>query len=134
MHIEWGPKYAVGIGIIDQQHKETIRLFNALDDVAAAGGPEEAIRRVVEEIRKHLYFHINTEERFFDQFNYEHADVHKAAHRSLLVGYEQVTALYATEPKRVCDGLIPVMREWLELHTAIHDRQYVDCFLRNGLT
>src|SRR5689334_7181590 len=111
MHIQWGPIYQVHIKIIDEQHKKTVDLFNTLNDVAEAaliGSDEVAITNsLVEEIVAHLKFHIGTEEHYFDEFQYEHAQEHKKAHREFISGVGNVLAMYKDDPNKMATNLIP---------------------------
>ena len=133
MHIEWGEQFSVHVAVIDEQHRETIRLFNLLDDIAAGQRPLVELASIVDATVAHLKHHIATEEHYFDEFGYEHAGEHKLAHRSFLAGMQKVLDAYRYEPVRVINNVMPLMRAWLEVHTALHDKKYADCFHQHGL-
>lgn len=133
MHIIWGPQFEVHVKILDDQHKETIRFFNVLDDYATGGGTREEIQTVIASALNHLDFHIATEEHYFDQWGYEHAAEHKEAHRVFMRQVRQVAELYRDQPEKIVANFMPVFRLWLEDHTAIYDKKYEGFFHAHGM-
>ena len=133
MHIEWGPRFQVHVKILDEQHQETIRLFNLLDDAAATKAQQEEVTAIIGKALNHLHFHCATEEHYFDEFRYGEAAEHKVAHRAFLASVGQVLKLYEWYPEKILENVMPLMRAWLEEHTALYDTRYTEFFHAHGL-
>lgn len=122
---QWTPDLEVGMGSIDQQHKE---LFSRVNDLLAAvvtdGGRDE-VRRLLDFLADYMNKHFASEEAFMKRFQYPAAEQHYAQHddfrrrvttlRALVEKQTPSTMLVLSVRTQVCD--------WLVDHVAKVDKQ-----------
>lgn len=136
MPIPWDKEYSVNVVEIDDQHKYFIGLMNELYDVMLTKNSNKKIQEVFEKLVLYANVHFATEEKYFDQFNYELADEHKREHKKLTIKIEEFKNLYQEKPQdtfEITKDLIDFLENWLVDHLANQDKKYVECFNKNGL-
>jgi len=79
--MEWKDEFSVGVAIIDQDHKELLRIVNALSE-ALAKGPQPA-GRICDELIEHTLAHFTREEHWFKPLGYPGAEQHRRMHQKL---------------------------------------------------
>jgi hemerythrin len=135
MSINWKEDYSVGVKEIDIQHHNFVSLMNKTYDAVYKNESKEKIVQILDELFSHAQNHFQTEERYFDKFNYPLKDEHKNVHNTLL---GQIPSLkksinesedYAKEVLKLIDFL----ENWLVEHMLIHDKKYSEFFNQNGL-
>ena len=125
--VNWNEKYLTGIGLIDDQHKELVKLINQLFK-ACLGGNEsldtvfkETMSRMVEYVR----FHCTLEIEMLARIKYpEYAD-HKKQHDSLVQMILDAAQEYNGGKNFVPHQFVRSLRDWLCGHIAISDKKYV---------
>lgn len=131
--IEWSDKYSVGVEMFDDQHKVFFGIINDLYASIIERKEREVLGDIFDQLLKYMDFHFETEERYFDEFHYEHATEHREAHQRLTERLLELRARWETgtldNPYEVLDFL----EDWLVEHIMGMDRQYHDCFLAHGL-
>ena len=121
----WSDAYSVNFELIDNQHKELVRMTNALFDGCKKGRTAadvafiQTIRGAVEYAQTHFF----TEEKYMKLASYPDFDTHKKEHDSFVS--EVVNAV-----KNFEDGnsepihLARFLKKWLLTHIAHSDKQY----------
>jgi hemerythrin len=80
MKFEWTPDMSVGIGEIDAQHREFIRLMSDLpDELSESYDAKKAVELVVF-LESYADRHFTTEEMFMSAYSYPAFGAHKALH------------------------------------------------------
>jgi hemerythrin-like metal-binding protein len=131
--IEWSKKYSVGVEMFDEQHKVFFGIINDLYASIMERKEREVLGDIFEQLLKYTDFHFESEERYFDEFHYEHAVEHKEAHRLLT---ERLLALKTRWDEGALDNpyeLLDFLEDWLVEHIMGMDRQYHECFHAHGL-
>ncbi len=124
----WNRQLVTGLGPIDDQHKELVRLINELYAAmkAKAGATESG--RILEELADYTKYHFGFEEEMFAKHNYPEASGHKVAHQDLV---EKVVA-FNNDFKRGKAGLsmelMDFLADWLKKHIMKTDMAYVPFF------
>lgn len=123
--VVWSDDYSVNFEVIDNQHKELVRMTNVLFDGCKKGHTAadvafiQTIRGAVEYAQTHFY----TEEKYMKTANYPDLAIHKKEH-DLFVA-EVVKAVDNFE-----DGnsepilLARFLKNWLLTHIARSDKKY----------
>jgi hemerythrin len=130
--IEWEEKYSVGIELIDNQHKVFIGILNDLYSAIINKKELSVLDDIFSQLVAYTHFHFQTEERYFDEFDYEGAEAHKIAHRALS---DQVVAMqqkYDDVMKNPFE-LMDFLEDWLIEHIMGMDKLYSQCFKEHGL-
>jgi hemerythrin len=123
--VVWKDEYSVNFEVIDNQHKELVRMTDALFTGCKMGSTAadmafiQTIRSAVEYAQTHFF----TEEKYMKAANYPNFDAHKKEH-DLFVA-EVVNAV-----KNFEDGnsepilLARFLKQWLLTHIAQSDKKY----------
>jgi len=133
MEILWKDEYSVGVKEIDDQHKHFIFIANAFYDAILANKGREELTALFQEISDYADEHFATEEKYFDQFNYEEADMHKLKHQEMR---NEIKNLRNQEVGNKIDfdgNIVYFIRDWLDDHLKNTDQKYKKCFKEHGL-
>jgi len=132
-HIKWNNKYCMGISIIDEEHKELIGILNKTIDAKEHSDNKEELKEVLEEMTKFALEHFETEEAYMKEFNYPdykyHSEEHYAFFTKTIAYFDRVV----NGDYHISNELIEYLKQWIVHHIQGSDRQYIDCFKRNGL-
>lgn len=118
----WTEDYRVNVGVIDEQHQKLFDLVNSLHD--SLSGDRASIVKHLDETTQFVLDHFATEERFMEQNNYPDYAAHKEFHDKLV---EQVAALQAkvqAGEAEVTEDVTAFVRDWLQHHIPVIDKQY----------
>ena len=86
----WTNKYSLGIGIIDEQHHHFFDIVNRIYDMLEKKGDHrEEIITIVGELKEHAFYHLATEEKYFNQFAYSDIANHMKAHTAFRLKTEE---------------------------------------------
>lgn len=132
-HFKLGPEYVFGLAEIDSQHKYFVSILNRA--YASITNMEEptVFAEYLKEIKAYATKHFETEEKYFDKYNYSGAADHKFEHQKLK---EKVLAFEKDfNQGKINDFFVIVdfLENWLVDHLQIMDQKYVTCFKEHGL-
>jgi hemerythrin len=124
--VEWDDKYSVGIPLIDEQHKELIRLTNELyrgcltgDDTARAFF-FNAVRGAMDYVK----YHFSAEEKILENVNYPYLAEHKKAHEDFVLKMVEDVKSFQGGRKFVPNNFVRFLKDWILSHIAIVDTRY----------
>lgn len=126
--------YVLGIKEIDEQHNYFVGLLNEVYNVINKLKGIEQIGHVVDKAISYAGFHFATEEKYFDEFDYEFKEEHEEQHGIISARLGGLKNKFKGNEIAVAEELIDLMEDWLVEHIAVHDKKYVDCFHKHGLT
>ena len=131
--IEWDDKYSVGISMIDEEHKKLIDIINKAIFAKRHNDNPEEINEVLREMANYTHTHFATEEAYMKEFNYAGYKYHKEEHHD----FTKKTIAYLSKviqgDYQIANELIEYLKKWIVHHIQVTDRQYIDCFKKNGL-
>jgi len=119
--IEWDQSYSVGVAVLDGQHKELIRLINALENDQAVG---PVLDRLAVYVREHFY----AEERLMEIADYPALADHRVEHQNFkdwLAGARSEFERGALSPSDVAGTTRDYLTNWLLNHIKIVDKAYM---------
>jgi len=122
----WDDKYATGITLIDNQHKELISLTNELfraclgGDIVVQGVFKETMGRMVDYVR----FHFGAEQDILQRINYPDYQEHKKQHDTLVRQILETVKDYNEGKKLVPNQFVRTLRDWILSHIAHYDKLY----------
>lgn len=130
--LEWKSEYSVGVEMIDEQHKMFISIMNDLYVAITEKKEKNILDDVFKQLVAYTQFHFQTEERYFDEFDYEGATEHKAAHKRLC---DQIVVLQNKGDALMENPfeLMDFLEDWLIEHIIGMDKLYGPCFNQHGL-
>ena len=124
--VTWDEKYATGVVLIDNQHKELIELINQLHNACLAGGEtvgttfKEAMSRMVEYVR----FHFGTEQELLQRIKFPDIHNHKKQHAALIKSILEAAKDYSNGKKYVPNTFVRTLKDWVLGHIAVYDKAY----------
>jgi hemerythrin len=131
--IEWNDSLKVGIGTIDREHKELVKLTNDLNDAMKSGKAKMVLSDIIGSLAKYTITHFADEEQYFDRFGYPEKAAHKRQHADFV-------GKVAGFQKELEDGKIALsievvnfLAQWLKNHICGDDRAYVPFLVEHGL-
>jgi hemerythrin len=124
--IEWDDRYLVNIPLMDEQHKELIRLTNDLyqgclmGDEAARSYFIETIKSVVDYVGNHF----STEEKIMGNVNYPEFEAHKNQHEEFVKKVLEDVKSFRNGKKFVPNLFVRYLKDWILSHIAMEDKRY----------
>ena len=124
--IVWDEKYAVGIKLIDNQHRQLVKLTNELHRDCIGRNTEietvfrEAMSRMVEYVR----FHFSAEQQLLERIKFPGYIDHKKRHEALIKDILDAAKDFNEGRKFVPNNFVRTLRDWIFSHIAIYDKVY----------
>ena len=133
MSIQWEEKYSVGVKEIDEQHKRFIDILNSLYAAVYASETREKLEEILVNLIKYKNNHFETEEKYFDLYDYENSDEHKKEHQEITKRINEFYKQFKEKRADITLELMDFLENWLVDHVDQQDQKYVECFRKNGL-
>ena len=123
--MEWNEKMAVGVALLDADHKKLVALVNQLFDAIQSGKGNDVLGKVLDGLVEYTVVHFRHEEDFFAKSGYPASDAHKQEHEKLT---SQVLAIQAKfksgAPGTLTLEVMNFLRNWLINHIQGVDKKY----------
>ncbi|MDR1909863.1 MAG: bacteriohemerythrin [Spirochaetaceae bacterium] len=127
-YVAWDDKYSTGIQLLDDQHKELLRLTNELFANCQSGeeSANEAFRKIAHSTVDYVKYHFTAEEKIFEKIKYPFAAEHKKQHESFVKRVLEDVKKFEEGRHLIPHNFARFLKEWILTHIAVHDRQYAD--------
>jgi hemerythrin len=129
--VEWEDRYSVGIPLIDDQHKELIRLTNELykgclgGDVVAGAYFMTAIKGTVDYVK----YHFSAEEKLLENVKFPEFAEHKRQHEDFVKQILEDVQSFQDGKKFVPNVFVRFLKDWILSHIAVLDKRYATYIL-----
>lgn len=134
MEIKWKDEYSVGIKEIDEQHKYFITLLNDLYNAVCSSKDRNELDTLFQRLTEYAERHFATEEKYFDEFNYDGAAEHKLKHQEMRDNIKKIENQKSGNEIDFYGNIVYFLKDWLEDHLEKMDQEYEECFSKHGLT
>ena len=84
VQLEWNQEWESGNSVIDNQHRELVKLGNELVYAGFGGAAKEEIEARLDEFLNHVVHHFNCEELILNETNYSRAKEHSKIHKLII--------------------------------------------------
>jgi hemerythrin-like metal-binding protein len=132
--MKWNQSYSVGIEEIDRQHQKLIGMLAQLIKATDEKDSKSVVKDILDNLVEYTVYHFNTEERYFEQFDYENKVEHKAEHKT----FTDKVALFVNDYKEdrilLTADILMFLSNWIQNHIKGSDKLYTECFQANGLS
>ena len=125
-YLPWNPRYAVGVEVMDGQHRELLECINRLGDGLRSGRDFDELVEALRELVRYTEHHFATEERLMDELG-ARAERHRGEHRRLLDSLMRFTLRLDAEGVSQSAAFL---QDWLFRHIDEVDRPFA-AFLRS---
>ncbi len=131
--VEWNDNYSVNIEEIDMQHREFIKLINELLKSVANGTSKEIISSIFKDLTVYAAIHFETEEDYFEKFNYPESSFHKQQHKDIAEKIEEFKKRNE-EGREILDSeIVYFLISWFISHVMLIDKRFTKYLKENGL-
>jgi hemerythrin len=125
----WTKEYELDIKIFDNQHKHFFEIVNQVYDILDKNNKtREEIKKIIHELIEYGYMHLDTEEKYFKQFDYpdmiNHIEHHKMFKEKASVYLDKIEKNNTNLDDLALD-IANFSKEWLSNHILIEDKMYV---------
>lgn len=130
-YIKWEPKFALGIGYIDEQHKHLVELCNKLyyeimrNKENADGEWKDSVAGTLKECVDYVKVHFSCEEKLMLAVNYENYAGHKKRHDEFTQKVIETAGKFNTMTFVDAINLAKFLYDWILSHIAHEDKLYV---------
>jgi len=133
-NVEWSTEYNLGIEVIDQQHKKILVYLNELAEAIENGNTEEVLKKVVDNLVKYTYSHLEHEEKLFIEMGQDEFKAHVEEHNKFRKTISEMQDAVKTDGETVQPAveLHSMLYNWLFSHIQGTDKQYVPLFKKFG--
>ncbi|MDR1128795.1 MAG: bacteriohemerythrin [Treponema sp.] len=128
--VKWDDAYSVGVKLIDDQHKELIRMTNELSLGCQKGGSEAEIyfMKVIQGAVKYVKTHFTTEEIIMDRLKYPEYLEHKKQHEEFVAEVLKDVKAFEAGGKLVPLEFAQFLQKWVLNHIAKSDKRWGNFF------
>jgi hemerythrin len=134
MSAQWTPDMAVGVGVIDNQHKELFARFGKLLNAMSQGNGKDEMAATVKFLQDYVVTHFGTEETMMSRYAYPATAAHKAQHAEFVHDFMEVKRQLETSGAGPV-AMIATMKQlgaWLPKHIGGKDKQF-GAFLQTAM-
>jgi hemerythrin len=121
--IAWTPDLAVGVDLIDEQHKQLIEKMNELDRAVRHARGVPKIIKTLDFLIEYTDFHFGTEERNMVALGYPQYDYHKGQHTEFVTTLKNLELDFEEEgaTEALAESINTFMFNWLVNHIKTVD-------------
>lgn len=133
--ITWNEAYSLGVVEIDVQHKKMFSIINRLYSAMQAATEKTELAIILGELAAYADYHFSTEEKYFEEFDYDEKEAHIKAHNVYIDKVTEFLREYNSKENTAVLSvkILDFLKEWWTGHILGEDRGYVDCFHEHGL-
>jgi hemerythrin len=125
MPIQWEPRLALGVPLVDRQHRELIDALNAVVAAMAASRAREEVGPLLDFLGRYVATHFADEEQLMRSSRYPAAAAHQAEHAEFTAAFRGFAAEFARSGATtgLAIRLNGATCEWLREHIGGSDRK-----------
>jgi hemerythrin len=116
----WRDAWAIGVGLLDEQHREMVMLINALLGAAR----DEPAGAKLDALIGHLRRHFETEQVFLRAIDYPLAERHRCEHALQMAEFVDLRRDVARSAGALGDADRAAIRQWFFNHVVAEDRRF----------
>ena len=131
--ITWNDSLSVKVLAIDQQHKKLIDMINELSDAMRSGKGRDILSKIISGLILYTGTHFKTEEKYFDQFEYPEAEIHKKEHEAFVLKVLEFKKGFEKGDLNLTVEIMDFLSDWLQNHIKGSDKKYSQFFNDHGL-
>jgi hemerythrin len=133
MDVEWTPDLSVGIGDIDAQHREFIRLISGMPKELGAEYDTKKAIELIAFLESYADIHFKTEEMYMSAYSYPHLNAHMSLHNKFRAEIKVMKSM--AEKEEAGSLILEINRRiynWFVEHIKVTDTKLGD-FLKGKL-
>ena len=132
--IAWTDSLSVRVAEIDNQHRKLIDMLNELNEAMRQGKGRQVIGVILGEMVEYAGIHFQTEEKYFDKYEYPASAEHKKEHSDFVEKVSDFREKFAAEKLGLSIEVMSFLADWLQNHIKGSDQKYSGFFQSKGLS
>lgn len=120
--MKWNNSFAIGISVIDAQHKKIFEHLLAIENAVAKRDPWHILRFQLDELASYMKFHLAVEEALLEIIRYPGRAGHGESHAAILTQIAELEEALKLNPK--AENLVGFFENWFLKHVLAGDREY----------
>lgn len=132
--LHWNDSLLVGIGKIDEQHKQLVNYINDLYRSMKGGESRQVTGKILGSLIEYTATHFQTEEELFDTYGYPETDQHKEIHKKLVEKVIDFQRQFEAGASELEMPLMEFLKDWLVNHIMQTDKRYVSFLHDKGVS
>ncbi|MBI5109488.1 MAG: bacteriohemerythrin [Rhodocyclales bacterium] len=122
--MKWNNSFALGIEVIDNQHKKIFERLLAIENAVAKRDPWHILRFQLDELGTYMKFHLAVEEAMLEVIRYPGRLQHAESHAEIM---KQIAELEeALKQNSKAEDLVRFFENWFLKHVLAGDREYAN--------
>jgi len=131
--ITWTNDFSVGVTEIDNQHQKLVKMINELHQAMKKGKGNSYVENIIKQLIDYSIYHFETEEKYFDKFNYPESKSHKEIHKKFINDISVFKDDFENNKIMLTLDVLNFLSNWLREHILGVDMDYSDFLIDNGL-
>lgn len=134
-YMDWQDDYAVGVGLIDAEHRYLFDLVNDYHAKSSQGGELASIdtAQVLNKLVDYTQSHFLHEEALMRLHAYPGLAQHQMAHDHLVTTLFELHTRFSSDPVALAAEIQPFLSQWLRQHIMREDRAIGDFLHQKGV-
>lgn len=130
---EYPSNLIVGVDFIDSQHKEIVEKVKNLIHIIESNGTKNEIIESFNCFLSYIKYHFDTEEMYFDLFDYNDKLRHITAHQIFFNTLTELEKNYSKDNTKIDEYLLYFLEKWSNTHILSLDLDFAKQLLENKI-
>jgi hemerythrin len=132
-YINWSEDFSVHVREIDAQHKTLVEKINQLHQSLLDNKGREAQQIIIEGMVDYANVHFETEEKYMRRLNYPGFQKHKIEHEKFAEKAFELHKRFNLSGFVLTLEILSFLKNWLQEHILVIDKEYSKFFNENGV-
>jgi len=126
LNYTWSMDYSVHNPVLDDHHKNLLKLFNDAYDLIISQAPMEDTIKLLSELKVYSIFHFSEEEKLMRAANYPDYEEHLLEHKKFIDDVTKFKEAISEQTAELNEEIFLFLSDWLIHHIQKTDRKYID--------
>lgn len=132
--LEWDESMAVGVYLVDEQHKELVTLINNIADAVQSGASTSDVSNFIRRFYSYTIIHFQTEESLMDHATYPEYFTQVHEHLDCSMKALEFHRRFVEEKEFNLQEFLEYIVTWFRSHTSGIDQTLTEYVVRRGLS
>ncbi len=124
LNYSWSQDYSVDDPVIDDHHKNLLKLFNDAYSLLVNDEPITETIKLLHELKMYTVFHFSEEEKRMLANNYDGYEKHKEMHEAFIAKVSDLLQKVDVDPRVLNEDIFIFLNSWLIEHIQKVDKLY----------
>ncbi|PKM58001.1 MAG: hypothetical protein CVU98_03210 [Firmicutes bacterium HGW-Firmicutes-3] len=126
LNYTWSMDYSVHNLVLDDHHKNLLKLFNDAYNLIVSKAPVENTIKLLSELKVYSIFHFTEEEKLMRAANYPGYEEHVIEHKKFIEDVTKFKDAISEQTAELNEEIFLFLSDWLIHHIQKTDRKYID--------